>query len=86
MSALQIRIDDKLKADSDALFASLGMDTSTAVRMFLTMSVENNGLPFAVQHKNPFSLKQAIDDSNTLTNLLGPFDDAEDAVSSMLED
>ena len=85
MATLQIRVDDTLKNKSDELFASLGLDTSNAIRIFLTLSVENNGLPFPVRHKEPeYSLKQAIIDSREMRNLNGPFDSAEAAVASML--
>lgn len=87
MATLQIRLDDNLKAKSDTLFASLGMDTSTAVRIFLTLSVENDGLVFPIQHrKSDYSLEKAIHDSRTGTDLNGPFESADEAVSSMLED
>lgn len=53
----------------------------------LNASVENVGIPFAVQHKSlPYSLQEAVFDSRTRRNLNGPFDSAEDAVASMLED
>ena len=39
MSTLQIRIDDQLKKDADSLFSSLGLDTSTAIRIFLNASL-----------------------------------------------
>ena len=90
MATLQLRVDDSLKAKADALFSSLGLDTSTAVRIFLASSassIENNGLPFAVRHKaNPLSLETAVSDSRNRTNLHGPFKTAQEAVSSMLED
>lgn len=35
MATLQIRIDDTLKKQADTLFSSLGLDTSTAIRIFL---------------------------------------------------
>ena len=87
MANLQIRLNDDLKAQADSLFASLGFDTSTAVRMFLTAAVENNGLPFEVRHRNlPDNIQQAISDSRTRKNLNGPYDTAEEAVAAMLED
>ncbi len=87
MATLQIRIDDMLKKQADALFSSLGLDTSTAIRIFLNASVENAGIPFSVQHKAPsYSLQEAVYDSRYRRNLNGPFDSAEDAVASMLED
>lgn len=86
MTTLQIRLDDTLKNKSDILFNSLGMDTSTAIRTFLTISVENNGLPFEVRHKDEYLLSNAIEDAKNKTNLYGPFNNAEDAVASMLKD
>lgn len=86
MATLQIRIDDTLKKQADTLFSSLGLDTSTAIRIFLNASIENAGIPFSVQHKSAsHSLQEAIYDSRLRKNLNGPFDNAEDAVASMLE-
>lgn len=47
---IQVRVDDKLKDSADMLFTSLGLDTSTAIRMFLVASMEAGGIPFAVTH------------------------------------
>ena len=87
MATLQISIDDTLKKQADALFSSLGLDTSTAVRIFLNASIENSGIPFSVRHKPiPDSLREAVNDSRYRQNLNGPFDNAKDAVASMLEE
>ena len=87
MATLQIRVDDTLKREADSLFASLGLDTSTAVRIFLNAAVENAGIPFSVRHRAiPQSLQQAVSASRNGRNLYGPFDTAEEAVASMLED
>lgn len=87
MATLQIRIDDTLKKQADTLFSSLGLDTSTAIRIFLNAAIENAGIPFSVQHKSiPYSLQEAIYDTRLQRNLHGPFDNAKDAVASMLED
>jgi len=47
---IQVRVDDRLKDSADMLFSSLGLDTSTAIRMFLIASTETGGIPFAVTH------------------------------------
>ncbi len=87
MANLQIRLNDELKAQADILFASLGFDTSTAVRMFLTIAVENNGLPFEVRHKIvPENIRQAVNESRNRVNLNGPYNTAEEAVAAMLGD
>lgn len=86
MATLQLRVDDELKEKSDKLFQSLGMDTSTAIRVFLKFAVEYNGIPFEVRHKPDLSLERAVADSRNGENLHGPYATAEEAVASMLED
>ena len=55
-STIQIRVDDELKAKSDALFKDLGTDTTTAIRMFLTQALAVNGFPFEIKRvsANPY--------------------------------
>ncbi|MCL2722786.1 MAG: type II toxin-antitoxin system RelB/DinJ family antitoxin [Treponema sp.] len=87
MATIQIRVDDSTKTAADSLFSSLGLDTSTAVRMFLMASLEYDGLPFAIKHRTPKpDLLEAIEDTRLRRNLHGPFKTAQDAVNSMLED
>jgi len=50
VATIQVRVDDNVKARADSLFGSLGLDTSTAVRMFLFIALENKGIPFAIKH------------------------------------
>ena len=45
-SLIQIRVDRPLKDDVSALFSSLGIDMSTAVRMFFQRSRAERGIPF----------------------------------------
>ncbi len=47
-SLLQIRVDDKLKDEAAQIFENLGIDTSTAIRMFLKRTVIENGIPFGM--------------------------------------
>ena len=82
---IQLRVDDYLKSAADELFASLGLDTSTAIRMFLTMAVETGGIPFEVKNPN-LSLRQAMDDVLNKRNLSKPYKSAKDALNAMLED
>ena len=49
MANIQVRIDDATKAAAESLFNSLGLDTSTAVRMFISAALDTNGLPFEVK-------------------------------------
>jgi len=87
MATIQIRIDDKMKIAADSLFNSLGLDTSTAVRMFLSAALAEDGLPFTVKRQKPSAdLQEAIEDTRNHRNLHGPYKTAEKAVAAMLED
>lgn len=60
-SIVQFRIDDDLKNDATALYDKLGIDLSTAMRMFLKRSVAVNGIPFSmVLPKEGYSASKAL--------------------------
>lgn len=46
MATIQVRVDDSLKAQADNLFADIGIDTSSAIRLFLKQCVNKNRIPF----------------------------------------
>lgn len=48
-SLIQLRIDDNLKTEATDIFEKLGLDLSTAIRIFLTRSVEERGIPFSMK-------------------------------------
>ena len=55
---LQIRVDDIMKKVAEELFTSLGLDTSTAIRIFLSIVIETGSLLFEL--KLQFSLLSVI--------------------------
>ena len=46
---LQLRIDDALRQEAAEIYSQLGLDLPTAIRMFLTRSVQVRGIPFSMQ-------------------------------------
>ncbi|WP_203267852.1 type II toxin-antitoxin system RelB/DinJ family antitoxin [Streptococcus uberis] len=52
MSTIAVRVDDQLKDDATELFQSLGLDMSTAIKMFLIQSVKTQSIPFEIKN-NP---------------------------------
>ncbi len=90
VSTIQIRVDDDLKLKSDQLFKDLGTDTTTAIRMFLTQAVANNGFPFEIKRtvQNPYV---ALSENEIMEKLQisrehayqGEFRDAGDVISDM---
>ena len=51
MSFVQVRIEEELKEEVIKLFNELGLDLSTAIRLFLKKSVEDKKLPFKLKVK-----------------------------------
>ena len=46
MSQIAVRVDDQLKKEATAIFNELGLDMSTAVKLFLKQSVLTKSIPF----------------------------------------
>jgi len=87
MATIQIRVDNSIKTAADTLFNDLGLDTSTAIRMFLYAALEKDGMPFAIKRRKVNEdLHEAIQDTRDRSNLHGPFKTAKEAVAAMLND
>lgn len=48
MSRVNVRIDDDLKNEANELFNELGIDMSTAIKIFLKQSVRERRIPFMI--------------------------------------
>lgn len=60
-TTMSFRIDKGLKKEADQLFKRLGLNTSVAINMFLTQSVREQSIPFAVTSEVPNrKLKKAL--------------------------
>ena len=60
-----VRLDSKLKQDSETLFNDLGMTLSGAVNVFLRQAVRVQGIPFEIRKEQPnattlAAMKEAI--------------------------
>ena len=60
-SIVQFRIDDDLKAQATEIYEKLGLDLSTALRIFLKRSVAVRGIPFSMTLDNDTFLETAGD-------------------------
>lgn len=71
MANVQIRVDENLKIQAQAVATSMGIDLASAVRMFLAQMVKENGLPFQpsgdpfYSTKNQAALEKSITQINT---------------------
>lgn len=85
--AIQIRVEEKLKRDADLIFEDLGLDTPTAIRLFLKKVVVSKSIPFELKistMENGFTpafeeeVLKASDEPN-----IGPFGSAEEAIVAL---
>ncbi len=53
-ATLQIRLDNQLKKDAERFFSAAGLDTTTAVRMFLRQVLIRQAIPFDIIADDPF--------------------------------
>jgi len=60
MTTLNIRIEENTKNKANKTLSSLGLDMSTAVKMFLNQVITENGLPFTPT-KNRSAIKARWD-------------------------
>ncbi|MBQ7276257.1 MAG: type II toxin-antitoxin system RelB/DinJ family antitoxin [Bacilli bacterium] len=72
MTILQVRVDEELKNQAWAVYNELGMDLSTAIRMFLKRSVLVGGIPFDTKiDESTLKAILAIDNMRTISEKNG---------------
>ncbi|KXT83452.1 putative DNA-damage-inducible protein J [Streptococcus oralis] len=63
MSQIAVRVDDELKKEATAIFNELGLDMSTAVKLFLIQSVLTKSIPFEVSLREREYSREEIEDA-----------------------
>ncbi len=58
MSTIQVRIDEKTKKSANKVFDQLGVDMSSAIKIYLKQVVIYQGIPFRLLTENGFTLEQ----------------------------
>lgn len=56
MSQIAVRVDDKLKKDATEVFSELGLDMTTAVKLFLKQSVLTRSIPFELKLNTDYEI------------------------------
>ncbi len=66
---MTIRIDKEFKKEMDLLFKNLGINTSSAIMMFLKQCKREQGLPFVATMEVPNNrLLSALEESENILN------------------
>ncbi|MBI2453350.1 type II toxin-antitoxin system RelB/DinJ family antitoxin [Candidatus Peregrinibacteria bacterium] len=58
MSTIQVRIDEKTKKDSKKILDNLGIDMSTAIKVYLKQIVITRGIPFQLLTENGLTVQE----------------------------
>lgn len=55
-SQLQVRIDAKTKKEVQKIFDGLGLDMSSAIKLFFRQTINSKNLPFEIRDENGLTL------------------------------
>ncbi|MCC5838982.1 MAG: type II toxin-antitoxin system RelB/DinJ family antitoxin [Opitutales bacterium] len=65
MKTLQIRVPNELREDADQVLEEIGMDMSTAIRVYLKKIVQSRSIPFALEAAQPWVAEPVSVDDET---------------------
>lgn len=85
---INVRIDADLKKQADELFKDLGLTMSSAISVFLTAAVNNNGIPFELKRETPnettIAALNEYDEMRNNPDKYKRYDSFEDALNEVL--
>lgn len=80
MCTISCKVDEKVKTNAEAIFASLGISMSAAINMFLRAAIREEGLPINTKLKTREELiKERVEESEDEKNLSPIFNSMEEA-------
>lgn len=65
MKTLQVRLPDELRDEADQVLEEMGMDMSTAIRIYLKKIVLSRSIPFALEACQPWEVETVSVDGET---------------------
>ncbi len=51
MNTLQIRIDEKIKTKAQKILQKMGLDMSSAIKLYLNQIIQEEAIPFSISVK-----------------------------------
>lgn len=68
-SAVNVNVDSEIKKQATEILNDLGLNMSTAINMFLTQVVKQDGIPFEVKNPKPSrKLKKALKEADKIAS------------------
>lgn len=81
-TSMTIRMNKDVKQEAQEIFASLGIDMTTAINVFLRQAIYFRGFPFDVRLEEPNEITYAaMEKAERGEDIYGPFD----SVSALME-
>jgi DNA-damage-inducible protein J len=69
MKTLQVRLPNELREEADHVLEEIGMDMSTAIRVYLKKIVQSRSIPFALEAPGSVTVAEMDVDSETQTKM-----------------
>jgi DNA-damage-inducible protein J len=83
-SIIRSRIDSELKERAGSVLDSIGLNWSTAIRLFAEQIVQNEGIPFEVKRQPTARLRRAMKETDEMiTHQNGRFDGVDELMDSL---
>lgn len=60
MATINIRVDDSTKEQASQVFKDIGMDMTTAIKVFLNQAIKTKGIPFELTAQSTESMMDEI--------------------------
>ena len=83
MTTIQVRVDEKTKKQAKKVLENIGMDMSSAIKVYLKQVVITQGIPFPLLTENGLTIQQeqeilkASDEAKRGVNVSGPLEGEE---------
>ena len=90
MSNIHVRVNDKIKSSANKVLTKIGLDMSSAIKLYLNQIVITQGIPFRLITENNLTVRQEMEilkaekDADQGINLDGPFE-TEDEIKAYLD-
>ena len=81
-AVLQTRVSVELKEQADSFFESIGLDTTTAIRLFLKQSIIQRKIPFEIIQEDTF---YSAENQKALLNSLRQMENGQHSIRELVE-
>lgn len=72
---VSVRVEDDLKDEANKVFDELGLDMSTAIKLFLKKTVQVKGIPFQLKVENKETIEAIIETETGQTEAFNSVDE-----------